>query len=134
MCTCKLRITDLVWSRFNESCREWEIFIQTQTNKIHSTDFVPCEIYNRKQFVSDHSLSHFSDQSSKNNLVYSLSPTTTIVLYKSIGLSPVAYSFLSLTYLTPTLIFEGFPSYISTIYLYIFPLPCKLLISPDNDY
>ena len=49
-----------------------EIFIQTQTqnSKIHSTDFVPCEIYNRKQFVSDHSLSHFSDQSSKNNLVY----------------------------------------------------------------
>lgn len=37
---------------------------------IQSTDFVPCEIYNRKQFVSNHSLSHFSDQSSKNNLVY----------------------------------------------------------------
>ena len=96
MCTCMLRITDLVWSRLNESCREWEIFIQTQTNKIHSTDFVPCEIYNRKQFVSDHSLSHFSDQSSKNNLVYTLlSPTSPIVLSKSIGLSPVAYSFPS---------------------------------------
>ena len=37
---------------------------------IQSTDFVPCEIYNRKQFVRNHSLSHFSDQSSKNNLVY----------------------------------------------------------------
>ena len=47
-----------------------EIFIQTQTQstKIHSTDFVPCEIYNRKSFVLSQSLSHFSDQPRKTGL------------------------------------------------------------------
>ena len=41
--------------------------LRDKTNMIHLDDFVPCEIYNRKQFVSDQSLSHFSDQPSKTD-------------------------------------------------------------------
>ena len=37
------------------------------TKTSHSTDFVPCEIYNRKSFVLTQSLSHFSDQPSKTD-------------------------------------------------------------------
>ena len=40
------------------------------TKMSHLNNFVPCEIYNRKQFVSHHSLSHFSDQSSKKSMHY----------------------------------------------------------------